>query len=471
MSRLALDAAETRRIAAIAADLRERLQLDRRLGSYQRFLKPVRADVPTLHLDDLGGIPFLDDVLGVESYQLRARVRAVDGDLYVGTCPADLGYERYVSERLQLGHATYVEAAAVDSPIDVAKAAAHGAALASLSDVARTAGGLRIHPYMGIEPVFDLARAVADSAGVDVEVLAPAPPVTWIANDKAELTRAAERACEPLGPSTVETVATTSVAALTRSLVELASRHRRVGAKLTRCASAMGNTIFESADIVSDPSGFEQQLRSRLAQQRYVDGDEVLATAWADSLSSPSTQLWIPPVGAGPPRLDGIYEQLLQEPTQVFVGSVPSRLGATTHEWLAAASLRVATLFQQLGYIGRCSFDFVVTEHGPRFVECNGRWGGTSTPMHLMDRLFPAGRPSYRAQDVVLAGWVGRSFADLEKRLGPTLYDPSTGRGSFILYNPGPFATTGKIDVIALGEDQAAANAALEDQFLRVVGD
>ena len=165
------------------------------------------------------------------------------------------------------------------------------------------------------------------------------------------------------------------------------------------------------------------------------------------------------------PRVDGVYEQLLEGEECVFLGSVPSRLGADMDSRLSVASLRVARVFQELGYVGRCSFDFVVSGGNGFFVECNGRWGGTSTPMHLLDRLFPEGRPAYRARDYLDSRLAGVPFPRILEAIGAELYDHRTGEGTYVLYNVGCLGLYGKFDVIALGEDIDAANRALEEDL------
>ena len=72
-----------------------------------------------------------------------------------------------------------------------------------------------------------------------------------------------------------------------------------------------------------------------------------------------------------------------------------------TRSWL------LAVLFQRLGYVGRCSFDLLVVGESlatarAEFLECNGRWGGTSGPMMLMNRLF--------------GDWATRPYATMECR-------------------------------------------------------
>ena len=88
--------------------------------------------------------------------------------------------------------------------------------------------------------------------------------------------------------------------------------------------------------------------------------------------------------------------------------------------------MRLATLFQRLGYFGRCSFDAVVTgqnSHAGRvhWIECNGRWGGVSIPMSLVNRLTADDvAPSYAVVQIdserfraIKFDTVLREFADL----------------------------------------------------------
>jgi hypothetical protein len=88
------------------------------------------------------------------------------------------------------------------------------------------------------------------------------------------------------------------------------------------------------------------------------------------------------------------------------------------------------------------------------FTECNGRWGGTSTPMSLLDRLLHGPRPAYRAQDVVFPELIGASLTNLLELVGDLVFRPDTGEGRFIFYNIGPMHEHGKFDVISIGADQ-----------------
>lgn len=446
------------------------LRLDRahgystRIAAFERYRWRAEEDRPQLHLEDVTGIPFLDGIPGVQEYQHRARVRAGDGDLFAaGTAPAD-GYEAYCRQ-LGLGHPTLLPVDGGSNPMAVARACAQPAPLEQLARVARERDGLTVHPYMGIEDVWRLAAAIGDaSGGAPVDVLAPPPPVTWLANDKDLLTQAVTHA---LGDDwNVGTARARTVDALAELLGRFAEAHPRVGLKRTRCASAMGNEVHDSGALRGlGPSDRRALVERFLQRTQWCGTEEVLVVVWEDTPHSPSAQLWIPPAESGAPvRLDGLYDQILSGPERVFVGSRPSTLPAPVQRALADSALTIATVFQQLGYVGRCSFDYIVVgdvhdAFRVRFTECNGRWGGTSTPMRLLDRLVPGPRPFYIAQGFAHPALAGHPFAALVEAVGDALFDPSSGRGRFIFYNPGPMRTKGKLDVLALGPDAAEALA------------
>ncbi len=429
---------------------------------------------PVLHFDDFSEIPFLVDITGVEEYQHRARLRAAPGDLFAAVTPPTSGYEDYCRQQLGLGEVEFLLAEPVDGLMTVARACEEGAVWRRLVERTREAGGLVIHPFMGIEAAWKLGRRLAAETGVEVPVLAPPPPVTWIANDKALFGEVVELTLG--GGWLVETHRAADVVSLAGHLLRLAEHHRRVALKRLRCASAMGNAVFEAPELkAAGAAGVETMVRDFLERTEWDGGEEVLAVAWEETDISPSTQMWIPPDGAGLPRLDGIYEQILKGEHKVFIGSRPSGLSAAVNDKLAAASLEVAVALQALGYVGRCSFDFVVvgdpeSDCHLRFTECNGRWGGTSSPMALLDRLLGPPRPPYRAQDVVHSRLVGASFADLVEQVGEEVFDAGTGRGRFIFYNTGPLAGFGKMDVIAIGRSREEADAALEEDLPRLLG-
>ncbi|MFT4703700.1 MAG: hypothetical protein ACI81R_001392 [Bradymonadia bacterium] len=474
MSDWYLDPEDAEAARAAIAPLRAQLKIDERNAEFEAHrYRPEDAALPSLHLEDVSAIPFLDGISGVEEYQHRARVRCGTGDLFAAATAPAIGYEAYSSAQLGLGSPTMIPVEpAKGREANVAEACSTGAAFAALCEATTAAGGLVIHPYMGIEAVWALAAKLHEATGCRVAVLAPPPPVTWLANDKGHLTDAVARCA---GVDAVpETHEVRGLEALITRVADLGTRYARVGVKRTRCASAMGNLVL-SANACCDAQGepaptLRETLQGFLKRTRW-DGDEsLLATQWVETTLSPSSQLWIPPLGDGEPRLDGLYEQLLTGEHGMFVGSRPSTLPSWVHEEMAGISLLTAAGLQACGYVGRCSFDFVIEgdvsdEEGFAAIvtECNGRWGGTSTPMALVDRLTAGhreSRPDYIAKDVISPALVGRTVPELVALLGEHAFDAKTGRGTFALYNTGPLHTHGKIDVAALGDSpEAAAHA------------
>ena len=453
----------------------DRLSLDARVEPFlEQCWTPAAADRRVLHLEDVSAIPFLTAILGVEEYQHRARVRAADGDLYATVTPPDPDYETYCRQRLQLGDAGWLAVGGGDTPLAIARGCGADGVFDQLVAATRAAHGLTIHPYMSTEDVWTLAQRLATAARAPVSVLGPPPPVTWIANDKALFADLVEIV---LGPGWMPEAHTVTAAdQCTDTLRALAARHARVGLKRTRCASGTGNLVFDAAQLLSQtPAATGAAVGAFLDRTDWQAPEPVLVVAWEQAVASPSTQWWIPTPAAGPPRLDGIYEQILAGQERLFVGSRPSTLPAHVNRTLAAAGGKVAGALQTLGYVGRCSFDHLVlgdphAEFTVRFTECNGRWGGTSTPMHLVDRVVSGPRPRYRAQDFVHERLLSVSFRELLERVDREAFDARTQTGRYIFYNVGPLAGCGKLDVIALGATQAEAEQAMLADLPRRLG-
>ena len=474
-------------VLGAARRLAERWDIARRIEPFEPQRWRGGEDAIQLQLDDVSGIPFLDGIAGVAEYQHRARLRARDGDLFVTTTPQRPGEEDYYRERLGLGSTVGMLAGAPRRPLELAAACSSPPLFEALASSAANAGAVVLHPFMGIEAVWELAASLAEASRARIEVLAPPPPVTWIANDKAAF---CDLVVDVLGRDWVAAERRSrDPEALARGLLELGESSPRVALKRLRCASAMGNRVFDSAELRAGGFAATLEMVERfLTETRWSAAEEVQAVAWEQTELSPSTQWWIPPLSSDrSPHLDGIYEQILVGPGKVFAGSRPSALPATVHRDLAAGGAAVASLLQRLGYVGRCSFDHLVVgdpdgEHQLRFTECNGRWGGTSTPMHLVDRLFgppapgdPARDPSprrrsYQAMGVAHPTLAGLSFRELLSRVGDSAYDRRSGSGSFLFYNVGPLDRHGKLDVVALGGSPEESAALLGEELPRLLG-
>ena len=464
-----------RSVAEAVGPLARRLDIESRLEAYASNRWQGGADGrPVLHLDDVSKIPFVKDVSGVEEYQHRARVRAGNGDLFVAVTQPSQGYEDYCRTSLGLGSPDFLLAEGEDHGFAVASACVSGRSYDAIVNRAGKAGGLLVHPYMAIAEVWDLAAKVAESSGVRVEVIGPPPPVLWVANDKAALTEVVSLVLSE--DWIVETYAAIEPTAMAESLGRLAHSSAKVGMKRARCASGLGNAVFDAAPLRQlGPDGLLAEVEGFLDRTEWPGDEEILVVAWEETDCSPSSQTWIPPLGVGPPIVEGVYEQLLEGDNKVFVGSRPSTLRQAVNDAVASASLRVAEGLQALGYVGRCSFDFILLgdpsgDFHLKVTECNGRWGGTSTPMHLVDRVVDGPRPTYWAQDYMHDGLVGVDFRDMLDRLGGAVFDATTGRGQYVLYNVGPLAKHGKLDVIAFGDSPEAAEDGARVELPRRLG-
>lgn len=463
------------RARRVADELDEAYAIRRRVDQWSGWAyageRPL--DVPVLHLEDISAIPFVEEVPGVREYQHRARIRAGSGDIFAAVTEPVEGYEEYNREVLGLDPVELVVAEPVGGPMQVARSCGSGEAYERLVELAGAASRLDLHPYMATEAVWELARRLTED-GVQARVIGPPPAVLWVANDKARIAEINARLFDT--DWNVETEVEREPRAMARRLLEFAETYECVGLKRTRCASAMGNIVFESTDLLeAGPRTVLRRVQRFLNRTEWEEGEEVLVVEWFDADHSPSTQTWIPPKSVGMPRLDGIYEQILESEERIFVGSRPSALGAAIESSIAEASLAVGVALQELGYVGRCSFDFVVSLEGDgdfaaRMIECNGRWGGTSTPMHFVDRLTDGKRPPYVAQDFVDPGLVGTEFREVCRALEGELFRPETGEGRFVLYNVGPLAEIGKIDVISIGRTQEEAARGVEEILPNLLG-
>jgi hypothetical protein len=90
--------------------------------------------------------------------------------------------------------------------------------------------------------------------------------------------------------------------------------------------------------------------------------------------------------------------------------------------------------------------------------------------MHLVDRVTEGPRPTYWAQDYMHEGLAGVSFREVLDRLGDAVFNANTGQGGYVLYNVGPLADHGKLDVIAFAETPKAAEAAVREELPRRLG-
>lgn len=254
-------------------------------------------------------------------------------------------------------------------------------------------------PHIATGTIWALAMRLAEALDRNVHVAGSPPRLSRLINDKGWFGRTAALL---LGTDSVppKHIAHGS-AALTRHVIDLVRKRDYLFLKVPDSAGGAGNYLLPTAGLQELGA---RQLHAHLASflghagwtGRYPLVVEVLD---ANVLSSPSVQTWIPASSDGPPQIEGVFSQVIAGRAGMFVGAAPADLPTELEATLVNEGFRLALLFQELGYYGRCSFDAVILGTGlnvarVHWIECNGRWGGVSIPLSLVNRLCAPGTAS-----------------------------------------------------------------------------
>jgi hypothetical protein len=447
--------------------------------SPHRLLKLPDRHTRLLHVDDFSPISNIQGVVGLPYYTSRAFTRARDKDIVAATIDPIAGHDDYMARRLQLGRPYYLQ---VPPPSKGPAYATFTALLEDdesfrrLADLVQASQSFVIHPYMGVPDAWRLAEKLQRRSNKDIGVLSPLPIIASLVNNKTWLLNLVQTLHG--STSTVVTRQGLTPREVSSHLKELAHHHNTIAVKLSDSASGMGTGLFDSKAVLSKPPQvLENHISRWLKDHSWQAGlsPPVSVEVWEkEVLASPSSQLW-PPLEEGPPVVEGIFEQMFDDsPEQVFMGSISSQLPQPINQAIATQSAHIGRVLQYLGYVGRCSFDTIlvgesINEAEIKFVECNGRWGGTSTPMSLMNRLYSDYRTQpYQAADFISPSLQGMEFSEFLKIFDDILYSSATGQGWAIVYNVGCLQPRGKLDVITLGESSQEARQR-QEEFARLV--
>jgi hypothetical protein len=457
---LVVDPAERRRIRALA---RQWLDREPDLPAVDLWGPGLRAGLapggPCLHVHDVLGATVTP---GHRDLALEARAYALagDDDLVLSTSPPGEAFAEYRRALLGLGSAETLVPAVPPLHLSLAQRCLQDpACIGRVVERAREAGALTVVPYVGGDSEWALAGEVARRSGAEVRVAAAPPRLTLRTNDKLWFVQVVEALlgarAEP--PS----FRAQSLVQLAGRVRKLCRRFPRIGIKLPRSAGALGNVVLDVRPL----SGHSlSQIRSHLAgvleERGWRERFPVLVSVWEQPvLLSPSVQVWVPERGVGPPIIEGVFDQEILGLSGEFGGCHPTALPSSVCNRLAHESGLLAVFFQELGYFGRCSFDAILVGEQPEtsavhWIECNGRWGGTSVPMTLADRLVGDWRrvpfAAIHRDDPDLTP---RPFEAVLRELDRRLFGRSpSGEGStgIVLLCPGGFEDGRSIDVMAL---------------------
>jgi hypothetical protein len=437
------EAHERAHIEALARELRAVEPALRRAGTFGPRVASGCLPAPSVVVEDHSAITLFERT-GDLAYSYRSLLLAGPGDLVIIGIPPDEAFENYCRDCLGLGRVEILRAEpGRPGRALMLRAAEDRALVARLASIARSAGGLNLVPYMGTGGAWKLAMRIAEEAGQPVRVAAGLPELVRRVNEKSWF---AERVTELLGPrASPPAVTAHGFAALAARIKGFAKRHPSIAVKLPSSASSAGNLILDSSEMARlDLRRTAEAVRGRLKAMGWSGAFPLLVTAWERPIfASPSLQLWVPKPADGTPIVEGIFDQATTGATAIFSGAAPSALAEAWQLRAAREAARLATLFQALGYFGRCSFDAVLVGDDEKsaelhWVECNGRWGGVSIPMTLTNRLSG----DWTLTPPVIferAGLDGRprAFDDLLKALSDDLYRSGSRPRGLIVLSPG----------------------------------
>ena len=427
-----IGAAESQRIAALARKLLADEPVLRSTEPFGSNVSPGLGSWPSLVLEDHSGISLYDPEQEA-AYAYRALLLAGEGDQVVIGVRRSPAFERYCAEVLRLGAVDILTASAAWRHRSLAARCLRDPALLErVARYARAAGGLNLLPYMGTGGVWALAGAIAARSGVEVRVGAPPPRLTRRVNGKLWF---AERVAEVLGRRALPPAYPAfSLWALTRRVLVLAKRHASVAVKLPDSASSLGNFVFESESLLRLPSlRVLDRLRDALHGAGWRGRFPLLVTGWEQPVATnPSVQLWIPDSTAGPPLVEGVFEQHLAGEAGLFAGAAPSDLPLGWQRRLAVEASRLASLFQDLGYFGRCSCDAILV----------GDW--SRRPFVVVDRRTAEPGPE-------------REFAEFLQEIDGDLFAPGVRDTGAVALAPGRIEAGTGLALMIIGETAEAA--------------
>lgn len=372
----------------------------------------------------------------------------------------DQEFETYLIQFRGLENVTFLSVDAADDTPMAKQAYITPALLDPLMALARTAGGLTITSYLTTQNTWRLAKVIGDAARCMIHVNGPSPRISRRTNDKLWFTRLARQVIgTDAVPPTMSAYGPDAAAAL---VARFAKTAEQVVVKIPDSAGSAGNIRFESAFLKSKTAAqISAILQYQLHATGWPDTYPILVGVWdSDVTCTPSVQLSLPHLIDGPPICHGVFEQQVFGDTGAFVGAIRSTLPEKIQRKLIVQSAAIATVLQNLGYYGRCSFDAVICnrlddENTIHWIECNGRWSGVSIPLDILRSI-----PSHSSETGALIlqsplPGIRISTSQAIKALRTTLYHHAMSSGGVILLSPPPSANGSIANLLIFGDTQS----------------
>lgn len=446
---------------------------EKRLARDRRYFEPiVRADAQGENLlvfGDSGEIPRLAGQ-APRLIEYRLSMLAGAGDLVVIGTQRVPAFEDYAEHILGLGHRHYLKVEPALGGRYVApqiRCLTDAAAFDALRRFVQGAQSVTVIPYLASGAIWRLARRLAAETGTMVNVAGPLPEITRAANDKLVFSSIVRKLFGP--DACPEVVSVHGAAALAGKVHAVARTCEKLVVKLPDSAGSAGNFPLFSSDVVGlSMKDLHRNLLDLVSENGTPPEFPMLVQVWqSDVQSSPSLQLWIPHGDTGPPIIEGVFQQLVLGQEGRFSGAYPAAL---SEPWIAEfcrGGLMLGYVFQELGYYGRCSFDAVLSGSDPmnpsiKWIECNGRWGGVSSPMTLLNRLYSGQPPtSYVIEHRSELELPRRPFASALKIVDDLLWRPGGDKG-IIFLTPSGFEQGLRLHYVSIAPTLDAATAQSE---------
>jgi hypothetical protein len=138
--------------------------------------------------------------------------------------------------------------------------------------------------------------------------------------------------------------------------------------------------------------------------------------------------------------------------------------------------VRLALLFQELGYVGRCSFDAVLAgadldSAAVHWVDANGRWGGVSIALTAANRLTG----DWQRRPFVIVQRSGlrmppRALPAALDAMAPLAFRAGEGRTGAVVLAPCRLIDGSGMNLMVLAGDVAAAHADAAAVKARLLG-
>ena len=441
-----------------------------KISTFDKFGPNVRQGYkpgPVLYYEDHRSIA-LSTNRASNHYQYRFLLLARENDILLIEKKRTKEYEKYCRETLDLpspdiiclkGKETFSPLAkrCIDSPKSMKK----------LVDVAKINGCLNIMPYINTGWTWVLGQRIAELANVTVYIMAPPPWLTQKANDKLWFS---ERLVECLGVSSLpRTYYAFGPTALAGKILRLAKKHTKVVVKIPSSASSMGNIVIDTSHVKTMTiSDLKKYILSHIHFSGSYNIYPLAVSVWdSDVLTSPSLQVWIPLQEEGRPIVEGLFEQALDPITHSFIGARPAQLETELKERLIYEVSVIASLFQKLGYYGRCSIDAVVTNRKVKqeihWIDCNARWGGVSIPMTISQKLTGNWRKFLKfiiQSNTHQSTYPKKDFINATNHLR---FDPKGENKGIVIMNPPQYESLTYHDYMILAKNSESSNLIFRD--------